>query len=495
MNCTSTRHRATGLRAAVGAVALSIALAGCGHTLSREELVTQAGGAPGASAQVPGLTSEGAVADGTGAVGAAVPPAPAGGGATTSPSASAAGAQNGAAVGNAASPSGGTTADRTSGAKGGGAAAPAAPAACTGAKAPIVIGAVGQLSGVLGAAFIGGTRAIQAWIGSVNATGGVGCHPIRYVTADDGGDPSRHLSLVRKLVEQDKVVAMLYQTALLTGQASKDYLLSKKIPLIGQEGGELHTFDSPLFFNHGTSGKALFDFTLVAGARIAKAAGQTKVGTLVCQEVSACKTNEQSWSTLGPKFGLDVVYRGQASLLTVDFTSQCLAAKNAGVQVLGVSFESTGIHRIAQSCASVGYKPVIVCTSVQSNLDFREDENLEGVVIAQPYRPWFLSDTPAMQTYQRILKQYAPDLVLDSASINGWTAAQLFSRATAAFSQDVVTSEALVKALATVKNDDLGGLTYPLSFSADKPQEPKACGWIVRVEKGAFTSDGKRFCG
>jgi hypothetical protein len=57
-----------------------------------------------------------------------------------------------------------------------------------------------------------------------------------------------------------------------------------------------------------------------------------------------------------------------------------------------------------------------------------------------------------------------------------------------------VTSDGIIKALATVKNDDLGGLTYPLTFNAGKPQEPKRCGWIMRVQKGEFTSDGKRFC-
>jgi ABC-type branched-subunit amino acid transport system substrate-binding protein len=189
------------------------------------------------------------------------------------------------------------------------------------------------------------------------------------------------------------------------------------------------------------------------------------------------------------------VYRGQSSLLTVDFTSQCLAAKQAGVEVLALAFESTGIHRIAQSCASVGYKPMIVCTSVQSNLDFGEDRNLEGVVIAQPYLPWFLNDQPAIATFQAVLRQFAPGLQLDSASINGWAAAQLFSRAQKAFAADTVTSEGITEALATVRSDDLGGLTYPLSFSPGKPQETKRCGWIMKVRDGKFTSDGKRFCG
>jgi branched-chain amino acid transport system substrate-binding protein len=374
-------------------------------------------------------------------------------------------------------------------------AAPASVPVCTGAKAPIVIGAVGQLSGVLGSAFIGGTRAIQAWLTKINGTGGLGCHPVKYVTADDGGDPARNLALVRQLVEQDKVIAMLYNTGLLTGQASRDYLVSKNLPVIGQEGGELFWGTAPNFFNHGTSGRPLIDFTLIAGARAALAVGKKKLGTLACQEVSYCNTADKSWADLGKQIGLEPVYRGQSSLLTVDFTSQCLAAKKAGVEVLALAFESTGIHRIAQSCASVGFKPMIVCTSVQSNLDFVDDENLDGVVIAQPYLPWFLNDRPAIQAFQAVLRQFAPGLPLDSASINGWAAAQLFSRADKAFAADVVTSKGILDALGTVKNDDLGGLSYPLTFTPGKPQDTKRCGWIMKVQEKKFTSDGKRFCG
>lgn len=358
-----------------------------------------------------------------------------------------------------------------------------------------MIGAVGQLTGPLGAAFIGGIHAVQAWLAEQNAAGGPGCHPVKYIIADDGGDPARHLALVRRLVEQDHVIAMLFQTALLTGEASQNYLESKGIPVIGQEGGELEVSDSPIYFNHATSGAPLFDFTAIAGGRVAKVKGLTKVGTLTCQEVVACKTADDAWASNAPKMGLQVVYRGRASLLNVDFTSQCLAAKNAGVQVLGLAFESTGIHRIAQSCASVGYKPLLVCTSVQSTPDFATDPNLEGIVVAEPLLPWFLTDRPAIKQYQTILRQYAPGLAFDSSSINGWTAALLFSRAGAAFAADTVTSDGIRQALGTIRNDDLGGLTYPLSFTPGKPQVQRACGWIVQVRGGAFTSDGQRFCG
>jgi branched-chain amino acid transport system substrate-binding protein len=480
------------LRALTAGFAAIALLAGCANQLSHDELLQAAGRAPvGTVAQQEPAAAEpsagavpesGSVPSSAGAVGAVLH--------APDQSTSVAGTSSG----KRAQLTPGPSASKVTVPVAGGAAGGLVPVACTGPKAPVVIGAVGQLSGPLGIGFIGGTRAIQAWIAMVNAQGGPGCHLIKYITADDGGDPSRHLSLVRQLVEQDHVIAMLYQTALLTGQASRDYVVSKKIPVIGQEGGELQFFDAPTFFSHASAGRPLIDLTMYAGARAAKADGVSKMGILTCTEVTYCGVADADWDAIAKKQGLDLVYRGKASLLNVDFTSQCLSAKNAGTEALVVAFESTAIHRIARSCASVGFKPIIVLTSVQSNADFAEDPALDRAVVAQPILPWFLTDRPAIRQYQSVLNKWAPGLPFDSASLNGWGAAQLFSRAASAFAADVVTSEGITKALSTVKNDDLAGLTYPLSFSPDKPQEPKICGWVVRMLKGQFVSDGKMFC-
>jgi len=481
-------------RTAAAVVTVLALLSGCANQLSHAELVRQATGADVSRPAAAAVDSTPAEAQPGGTAISVAPPASSGAPARDE-TVQIPGAIAPAPAANTVAKHHRTAATPTVSSPAKASVTAGAASTCTGPKSPIVLGAVGQMSGVLGIAFVGGTHAIQAWISMINAGGGLGCHPVKYVPVDDGGDPARNLALVRRLVEQDHVIAMLYDTALLTSQASTSYLESKNVPVVGQEGGELEAVNSPIYFNHASSGLPLIQLTEIAGARVAKAEGKTIVGTLTCQEVSYCNTADKAWAELAPKLGLRLAYRGQASLLNVDFTSQCLAAKNAGVQALVLAFESTGIHRIAQSCAGVGYHPLIVCTSVQSNPDFKTDENLADVVIAQPVHPWFLADFPAIRQYQSVLRQYGPDVSIDSASINGWTAAQLFSRATSAFAADTVTSEGIMKALWSIKNDDLGGLTYPLSFRPDKPQQQQRCGWVVRVHGGQFTSDGQRFCG
>jgi len=473
----------------------AVLLSGCANQLSAEKLRVGAGLEPASAVVRSDPAAGGTAVDAPAGPVAAPPRSTMAAGRTAAPDAGGPGAPTVAKVGAPAGSTKSTGAATRSPVNGLPQGVPAAQPACTGPKPPIVIGTVGEQSGPLGAALIGGVRAVQAWVAAQNAAGGLACHPVKYIVSDDGGDPSRHLSLVRKLVEQDGVIAIVFQDALLTGQASKDYVVQKGIPVIGQDGGENQTYDAPNYFNHAVSAAPLFDMTVIAGGKVALPAGKKNLGTLVCQEVAGCGTAGQRFTERGRAIGFNVVYSGQASLLNVDFTAPCLSAQRAKVDVLAVSFESTGIHRIADSCARVGYHPLIVCTSVQSTLDFASDPNLRGAVVAQPLLPWFLADRVPIREYQATLKRYSPDTAFDSSSINGWGAAKLFEQAKAAFAADRVTSAGIIDALSRVRQNDLDGLTYPLSFAVGQPQVPEPCGWVVRVGDGTFTSDGRRFCG
>ncbi len=476
------------------AVAGTLLLSGCmGNTKSTEALIAEASGgaAPAAAAAetVSGAMDAGAVP--------AADAASVGTTAAAAPKAAGAGAAGGAGT-----LGGGVPAAQGSGAAAAGrkaaapstSAGPAVKASCVGPKSTIVIGGVGQITGVIGTLFSAGAQAMQAWVSSVNASGGLGCHPVRYISADDGGDPSRHLSLVRKLVEQDKVVAMVYQPALITGQASRDYIIEKKIPTFGQEGGQMHWFDSPIFFDNATAGRAFVDFTLLAGARTALPEDKKRLGILTCQEVVFCTVGDTRWKELGAKLGFEPVYNGKASLLNVDFTSQCLAAKDAGVQVLGIAFDASAIERLAQSCKAVNFKPIMFFASVAGAPRFVDNPDMEGFVLAQPVRPWFLTDNPAIQEYQATLRKYVPGLPFDASSVNGWASGKLFELAAEAFKADTVTPQGVLQAMGKVRNNDLGGLSHPLNFFPDKPQPYKACGWVVRIQSGRYVSDGKMTC-
>src|SRR5207249_97425 len=78
---------------------------------------------------------------------------------------------------------------------------------CSGPKSTITIGTVGTQSGVVGTYFASGVQGVQTWVSAINAAGGLNCHPVKFLVADDGGDPSRNQALVQQFVERDRVLA------------------------------------------------------------------------------------------------------------------------------------------------------------------------------------------------------------------------------------------------------------------------------------------------
>ena len=105
----------------------------------------------------------------------------------------------------------------------------------------------------MGSIVAGGMKAVQAWTSRINATGGLRCHPVKYVVADDGGDAARNRALSQRLVEQEKVLAFVYNGGPVTAAASASYLNEKHIPAIGQEGGHMFTYESPMHFPIGAA--------------------------------------------------------------------------------------------------------------------------------------------------------------------------------------------------------------------------------------------------
>lgn len=375
--------------------------------------------------------------------------------------------------------------------------------ACTSVKPPIVIGTVGNLSGVVSVAMIPGVKAVQSWVQATNAKGGINCQPVKYIAKDDGADPSRHLSLMRELVERDRAIAVVYGTAVLSGEASKDYLTQKNIPYVGNEHAESHTYDTPVYFNQGASGGVVGGLTQVIVTRdVAIPQGKKKAGIITCQEAAFCATFDKTAASEAPKAGFQVVYQSKASLAQVDFTSQCLGARNAGAEVLFNSFTPEGHQRLARSCQSINYKPLISVFGAQSDESFARDPNMKGALITSMELPWFLTNNPAIAELHATLKKYAQGQPANMSTVDGWTSIKLFERALqiraaqGPFSgpDGTVSTADVFKGLWSLNGDDLGGLTYPQEYAEGQPPPRVSCGWAIITGSGEFTTDGKMRC-
>ena len=369
-----------------------------------------------------------------------------------------------------------------------------APARCPGQKAPINIASVSTMSGVGGEAMKDGPLAVQAWTAATNAKGGINCHPVRYVIADDGADPNRHRALVQQMVESNRVVAFVFQAAVFSGYSVVDYINQKQVPVIGNEGGSTWFYDSPYFFPHGVSGREPFVEGYFAAPALSGAAdGKKKVALLSCLEAPICRDVKGKGPDAAKKYGLDLVYNAEGSLTQPDFTSHCLRAQSAGAEIFAVAMDGNTLHRVARSCAAVNYHPVYVTLTLALRTDFDTDPDMERFVGAVWSRAWFDTSVPAMQEFHASLKRYGAGLLPSPGSAFGWAAAKVFEQAAQKIG-DNPTAAQVLEGLWSIRNNDFGGLTPPLTFTRGQPVKPYLCFWAPMVKDGRWTGGDKRIC-
>ena len=367
---------------------------------------------------------------------------------------------------------------------------------CTAQLPTIAIGSVGEQSGIAGAAVADGPRAVAAWVNYINAQGGVACHPLKYVIADDGGSPSQNQSLTEQLVQQDHVVAFVQNDAALAAAGSESYLASNDIPVIGSEGAEQFYYQHPNFFPESASGNALVYSVFAGLAQVLTPSQRAHVGVLSCVEVAGCVAYGQQAPSDTRQLGMTLVYNGTGSLSAPNFTSQCEAAKNAGVTAFLLALDPNSIHRVASSCAGISFHPQLANPGQTTTPDLASDPNLDGLDTELGYAPWMATNIPQVALYQKVMGQYGAGVQLDGSSIQGWVTAQMFLAGVSNLPAGNITSAQVLAGMDSIKNDDLGGITNPLTFTAGQDAPVGICWFQVKLEHGTFVSpnDGQRAC-
>lgn len=104
------------------------------------------------------------------------------------------------------------------------------------ALAEVKIGAVVSATGL--AEYLGEPekRTLELYVAAINAAGGVNGEMLTLILHDDGGDPETARALATRLVEQDKVVAVIGGTTTATTLAMMPVLEAAQIPFVSLGG-------------------------------------------------------------------------------------------------------------------------------------------------------------------------------------------------------------------------------------------------------------------
>lgn len=363
------------------------------------------------------------------------------------------------------------------------------------AGSPVRIGFVGTLSGPAGVN-IGPIRdGVQVWVNYINDRGGVRGHPVDLVVADDRGDSARHRSLVQQLVEERGVQAFVGNADVLLGPVSVDYLARAGVPRIGGDTGGDWMYSNPLVFPQASSGLPLLQAGFASVAERAVANDTRRIAVIACQEAQVCRDGQRFYPELAPVYGVEIVYHATTSIAQPDFTAECLNAQRQGAQIMIVLLDANSINRVAASCARQGFHPTYAWNASLTVDSQKDNPELDGALIGMNVAPWTDPSTPALREFREAMATYLPSRDPNAGHITGWTAAVLFGRG-AANLPEPPTSSAIIKGLQALRNDDLGGLTHPLTFTAGRNAPRVVCWFAVRITDGRFVADnaGERRC-
>jgi branched-chain amino acid transport system substrate-binding protein len=386
----------------------------------------------------------------------------------------------------------------TAAAGGAGSSSSSSSSAAPAAGAPIKVGMMCTCSGAggFGASILPGKQVYQAWVNTVNASGGINGHSVQLIALDDAGNPGTASSNLQTLLS-DHVVAIADLSVADVAWAST--AASANIPVVGIETANGPFGTNPDFYPEGQTN----DSAIQAVFSTAKAAAAPSLANVYCAESPVCAQSVAPFKTAGTAAGIPVVYNAEVSATAPNYTAQCLAAQQAHAGSVFIGDSSVVITRIASDCTKQGYNPVWLTEGLGYGLNEASTPGLKDKLWTEfPSTP-FWSTSAVVQAANAAIDKYFPGVrenknLYNQSNFMSWASGQMLEDAlkNAGLTPSATPTAAMVtQGLNAFKGDNLDGLTVPLTFTAGKPHTVD-CWIITRTQNGtpSLVNNGQVTC-
>lgn len=311
----------------------------------------------------------------------------------------------------------------------------------------------------------------QAYFKMVNETGGINGRKVNFISYDDGYQPPKTVEMIRKLVEEDQVLACFNMTGTPCNSAIHKYMNQKKVPQLfiatgASKWGNPKDFPWTMGYqpDYHTEG-VIYAKHILGNVRDAR------IGVLYQNDDYGKDYFNGIKDGLGKEAGrLVKVVTYEATDPTVD--SQIIELKNSGANV----FYNVSISKFAaqamRKAADLAWKPVQylnnVAASVGTTMKPAGFDNVQGVLTAAWLKDptdhqW--DDAVDMKEWRAFMAKYIPDGNLaDGSYVYAYGVATLM-RKTLEMCGNMLTRENLMKQAASHHQLHLPGLLPGITVS------------------------------
>jgi len=334
-------------------------------------------------------------------------------------------------------------------------------------KDQITIGSIQDLSGPLAGFGKQVRMGMMLAVDELNEQGGVGNRKLALKVEDSGYDPKRAVLAAQKLVNQDKIFAMVAHIGTAQNLAAMPVQFEKKVlnfyPVTAAR--EMYEPLHPLKYSFAAT---YYDQLRLAAPKMIKEKNVKKVCTIYQDDefgLEVMRGGEAGLKTLNMEYAEKTSYKRGAT----DFSSQVARMKAAGCEmvVLGTIIRET-VGTVAEA-RKTGFNPIFLASSAAYTELIHKlgGKAMDGIFATMTAQQPYLDE--ASQPIRFWASKYKTKFNEDPTvfSIYGYTAVMHFSAAASKAGSNL-TSDTFIKAMDTMSfPTDIFG-SPPMSYSATK---------------------------
>lgn len=330
----------------------------------------------------------------------------------------------------------------------------------------IKVGTFLPLTGPVSPIGLGVLHGMKAYFNMINAEFGVHGKNIKLIAENDAFNPSRTILAVKKLVRQDKVIAIIGGTGTPGCLSVIDFLENEKVPFIYPISGSsklAEQFRKYIFVvqpNYYLEGQIMVKF-------IKEHLNLHRIGCIYSNDDIGLE-GFQGVKLGIKKFGGELVAEVPFSITETDFTSHVMKLKQAKPDVVIIIAVLKPTASILKTAYSLGLKSKFITSYINADpvnfITLAGEDAANGVYLGA----WLdLADAsnPGVVKFFSMMKKYFPNEKNIAYAAAGWIAAEIFTEALKRCGSDI-SRERLVNVLENLNSLDTS-LVKNISYSKD----------------------------
>ena len=342
----------------------------------------------------------------------------------------------------------------------------------------IKIGGLAPLSGDVSVYGIAVDNGIKIAVEEINAAGGIDGKQIDYIVYDEKGDATEAVNAYNKLVQSDKVVAVIGDVTSTPSLAVAQASVKDNIPVITATGtaADITKAGENVFracIIDPAQGEIMADYC-------AKKLGAKTAAILYNMADDYSLGVAEAFSAAAKEAGIEIVAEEKYQTKDVDFKSQLTTIKNANPDIFFIPVYYQDLSLIAVQAKQTGITAQLMGVDgwdgVLDVIDASNVDALEGGLFCSQY-----SAESTDENVQNFIKTYKEKYNADPNmfAVLGYDAMKMLAQAIKeAGSTD---SAAVIDAL---KNIDFKGLTGDIKF--DEERNPIKSSMITTIKSGEY---------